>query len=220
MTSVSGGLVVNQKRLSGVLGLTTRQIRNLDSDGMPSKVSDYGERQYDLDVVVQWYVDRKLEQARKDSDELDQAKLERAQLDVRLRQIEVAKAEGSAVDVEHHDEVVEELVRAFRLSVLALPGTWGPRIVGVSDPARGTELMRRCADDLLRAMQSKAGDLELEAARESATPLPEDFPGYRALVSTGVETFDQLRALGDVRTVKGIGPKTAARINESLESAA
>lgn len=220
MTSVSGDLVVNQKNVSRVFGLTTRQVRNLDDDGMPSSVSDSGERLYDLTVVVPWYVARKLEQVRKDSDELDQAKLERAQLDVRLRQIDVAKAEGSAIDVEHHDEVVEELVRAFRLSVLALPGTWGPRIVGVSDPARGTELMRRCADDLLRAMQSKAGDLELEAGRESSRSIPDDFPGYRALVSAGVETFDELRALGDVRSVKGIGPKTAARINESLESAA
>lgn len=220
MSSVSADLVVNQKHMAKVLGLTTRQIRNLDEDGMPSTVISSGERIYDLTVTVPWYLARKLEHARNDSDELDQAKLERAQLDVRLRQIDVAKAEGSAIDIEHHDEVVEELVRAFRLSVLALPGTWGPRIVGITDPAQGTEAMRRCADDLLRAMQSKAGDLELEAARETATPLPEDFPGYRALSAVGVKTFDDLRMLGDPRSVKGIGPKTASQIAETLESAA
>lgn len=222
----SPSLTLNQRELADLFGVSPKTIQEWDREGLrqAARLGMKGrEAKYDATAALRWWHEKETAalQSRLDdvSGAIDRAKLERAQLEVRKRQVEVAKAEGRAIDIDDHDEVVSKLIEAFRLAALSLPGTWGARIVGVTDPAEGTEAMRLVAEDLLRAMQSKADDLELEAG-SAPTPLPEDFPGYRALVAAGIETFDELRMLGDPKSVKGIGPKTAERIDEELEDAA
>jgi predicted flap endonuclease-1-like 5' DNA nuclease len=57
-------------------------------------------------------------------------------------------------------------------------------------------------------------------AQESATPLPEDFPGRNALLAAGYTTLESLRGLTEAELVaiKGIGPKLAQQILRALES--
>ena len=54
----------------------------------------------------------------------------------------------------------------------------------------------------------------------SATSLPEDFPGYNALLAAGYTTLESLRGLSeaDLIAIKGIGPKLAQQILQALES--
>ena len=211
---------VNQRDAAAVLGLTTRQIRNLDEAGIPSRPAGDGRgRVYDLVEVVPWYIREVRRQSRTNESDLDRAKLEQAQLEVRRRKIEVAKAEGELIAIADHRTVVGKVADAFRAALLSVPGSWGPRIVGVTSPAEGTEAMRVCSEELLRDMSSVADALELEG-QTAPEPLPEDFPGYRALAAAGIQTFVDLCALEDVTEVKGIGPKLAERIGDLLESAA
>jgi hypothetical protein len=79
--------------------------------------------------------------------------------------------------------------------------------------------MRLCAEDLLKAMQRKADDLEVEAAA-AGTPIPDDFPGRRVLQAAGIRTLEDLRALRDLESVRGVGPKLAAAIERAMEQAA
>ena len=211
---------VNQRDAAAVLGLTTRQIRNLDEAGIPSRPAGDGRgRVYDLVEVVPWYIREVRRQSRTNESDLDRAKLEQAELEVRRRRIEVAKAEGELIAIADHRTVVGKVADAFRAALLSVPGSWGPQIVGIPTPAEGTEAMRVCSEGLLRDMASVADALELEG-EAAADPLPEDFPGYRALVAAGVETFAQLRALGEVTRIKGIGPKLAKRIVDEMEPTA
>ena len=212
-------LEVNQRDAAAVLGLTTRQIRNLDEVGLPSRPAKNGRgRLYDLIEVVPWYIRQVRTQNRAEESELDQTKLEKEQLEVRRRQIEVAKAEGELIGIGDHRSVVGKIADAFRAALLSVPGSWGPRVVGITSPVEGTEAMRTCSEELLRDMAGVADSIELEG--RVAEPLPENFPGHRALVAAGIETFVDLRALEDVTQVKGIGPKLARRIVDQLESAA
>jgi hypothetical protein len=57
-------------------------------------------------------------------------------------------------------------------------------------------------------------------AQESATPLPENFPGRSALLAAGYTTLESLRGLGeaDFIAIKGIGPKLAQQILQALEA--
>jgi predicted flap endonuclease-1-like 5' DNA nuclease len=57
-------------------------------------------------------------------------------------------------------------------------------------------------------------------AQESATPLPEDFPGRGALLAAGYATLESLRGFSeaDLIAIKGIGPKLAKQILQALES--
>lgn len=55
---------------------------------------------------------------------------------------------------------------------------------------------------------------------EAAPPqgkLPDDFPGHAALKSAGITTYAQLRKVGDLTKIDGIGEATAAKIQEALE---
>jgi len=56
--------------------------------------------------------------------------------------------------------------------------------------------------------------------QESATPLPDDFPGRNALLAAGYATLESLRGLSeaDLIAIKGIGPKLAKQILQALES--
>lgn len=74
---------------------------------------------------------------------------------------------------------------------------------------------------------AKAPAAEAESAAEAqAEPeaeelkghLPEDFPGYAALAEAGINTYGQLRKLEDVQAIPGIGPATAEKIAEALET--
>jgi predicted flap endonuclease-1-like 5' DNA nuclease len=58
------------------------------------------------------------------------------------------------------------------------------------------------------------------SVQESATPLPEDFPGRGALLAAGYATLESLRDLSeaDLIAIKGIGPKLAQQILQALES--
>lgn len=47
-------------------------------------------------------------------------------------------------------------------------------------------------------------------------PLPEDFPGQKALLAAEINSFAALRDMEDVEAVSGIGPATAKAIAEAL----
>ena len=207
---------VNQRDAAAVLGLTTRQIRNLDEAGIPSRPAEDGRsRVYDLVEAVPWYIREIREQNRTDDSDLDRAKLEKEQLEVRRRQMELAKAEGDLIDVDDHRTVLAKVLDAFRAAVLSVPGSWGPRIVGIQSPAEGTEAMRVCSEELLRDLMGAAGQLE-----DSGGSIPEGFPGHRALTAAGIQTFADLNTLDDVTQISGIGPKLAEQIGRYREGAA
>ena len=208
---------VSAAELAHRWNLTPSRIHQLVKEDVLPKIS---RGKFDLDECTWAYLDflRAQIQGRFTENDLDQARLEKEQLEVRRRQIEVAKAEGELIAIADHRTVVGKVADAFRAALLSVPGSWGPQVVGIPTPAEGTEAMRVCSEGLLRDMASVADALELEG-EVAADPLPEDFPGYRALVAAGVETFAQLRALGDVTRIKGIGPKLAKRIVDEMEPA-
>jgi hypothetical protein len=56
----------------------------------------------------------------------------------------------------------------------------------------------------------------VEVPEELKGKLPEDFPGYAALVDAGIHTYAQLRKAGDITEVPGIRKATAAKIAEAI----
>ena len=205
-------------QVAELLELTPRRVQQLVAEGVFPRLH---RGRYPLVACLRAYVRywRERAEGRFTENDLDLARLAKEQLEVRRRQIEVAKAEGELIDVADHRAVIGKVADAFRAALLSVPGSWGPQIVGIPTPAEGTEAMRVCSEGLLRDMASVADALELEG-EAAADPLPEDFPGYRALVAAGVETFAQLRALGEVTRIKGIGPKLAKRIVDEMEPTA
>lgn len=75
---------LSQKELAKVLGLTTRQVRNLEAEGMPAR-SDGRSKFYPVPDAVEWYYERKF--ASEDQDE-------------NVRRARVAKLKAETLKVE------------------------------------------------------------------------------------------------------------------------
>ena len=202
------------KQLGELLELTPRRVQQLATEGVFPKI-DRG--RYPLVECVRAYIQYWQERAegRFTENELDQTRLQREQLEVRKRAVQVAKAEGSVVTLEDHEEVIVKLLSSVRSVLLALPGSWGSRIIGIKDPVEGLEVMKRCADEIVEAVAYMSIDFEIEEPEE-LEEIPADFPGARALNAAGITTMEKLRGLDDFTMVKGIGEKTAERLEEVL----
>lgn len=211
---MKNGKVSSGKDLAALLELTPRRIQQLVQEGIFTKVE---RGKYPTADCVQAYLRFWKEKAegRFTENELDQARLEKEQLEVRKRQIIVAQAEGSVVALEDHDEVIRKLLSSIRSVLLALPGAWGSRIIGIQDPNEGLEVMKRLADEVVEAVAYMSIDFDIEEPEEPAE-IPDDFPGARALTAAGITTMEKLRSLDDFTMIKGIGEKTAVRLEEVL----
>ena len=128
--------------------------------------------------------------------------------------LSVIALNGLVVNLDDHRSVLAKVLDATRAALLAIPGSWGPRVVGIMSPAEATETMVVCSEELLRDLAAVADELEA-AGLAPADRLPPEFPGLRALTAAGIETFSDVRSLEDVSEIKGIGPKLARRIGES-----
>lgn len=204
-------------------GVTAKALADLFELEDPRRIQQLAEQgyvvrikrgRYALTESVRGYIRfwRERAEGRHATNAVDEARLRREELAIRKAELELAALEGGLLELDHHTEIVSRLADAFRAAILSIPGVWGPRVVGIRAPAEGTEVLRRCAQEALEDMLRVA--TELEAV--DWTPLPEDFPGYAHLIGAGVDTLEAVRAYGDVTSIDGIGPKTAAKIAAAL----
>lgn len=218
MTTVSESVfLVNQAQLAAVLSLTTRQIRNLQDEGMPSRAVG-NQRQYDLRQVVPWYVARKQEEAK--PERKSEADARKALAEARLKELDLAEREGELVPLAVHRRVMGEVFDDVRSNLLNLPGKVAPQLTGLTSPREAVAILRPAVDQCLVSLVELAADLEDEADREEAGGLPEDLPGLRWLVQEGVTSVAELRRRrDDLEEITHIGPVTAAALRDWLDGA-
>lgn len=161
--SLSEPYEVNQTQLSGVLGLTTRQIRRLEAEGLPVRAKG-ASKTYSLPDAVQWYVARKAEEAARDASpgELDRARIEKAQADARLRQLDLDRTMARLVPADQVGELLEEACAVISSRIQSMPGRYG-HVVNPGDPPTGQDGLETVAAELLEALSASFGD-EGEAA--------------------------------------------------------
>lgn len=56
-----------------------------------------------------------------------------------------------------------------------------------------------------------------EASADPEIDLPEDFPFRQFFISAGVWTLEGVRSIGDLTSIRGIGPKSALIIQQHIE---
>lgn len=188
--------------------LTPRRVTQLVHEGVVPRA---GRGKYPLKDSVQAYCRYKDQLLLKKGSggEMAEEKLRTARLERRRKELEFEKLEGNLITTEHHESVLADAFRLVRSSIRNIPGALAPRIAGLDDPRDVERVLVPALDDALRAI--------VEAGKSFADDrLPDGFPGRKALERAGVTTFTQLSELDDLRAVKGVGPKTAAAVEEWL----
>lgn len=147
---------VNQTGLAELLGLTTRQIRNLEREGMPHR-ADGAKKLYPIPGALSWYYKRQFVAEQPTS--LEEAKLRKLSAEAEIVELELGEKRGQLLSIDFVRKDWERLLYAFRSRLLNAPSRWAADLVGL---------------DTVEAVEAK-----LEAMIEDAMgALSEDATGY------------------------------------------
>ncbi len=151
----------SKKRVAEVLGLTTRQITNLVEEGMPREVSG-NKVIFDLPTAVQWYVRYKEKRSAVGDEEKKNLTTRRLELEVKLAEHELAKAEGSIVTLDYMEQQLSAILQRLRAKVLNLPGKYAPALVGLRTIAESQTRLEAISTEIITALSDTGEDPELD----------------------------------------------------------
>jgi phage terminase Nu1 subunit (DNA packaging protein) len=154
---------VSQTELARILGLGTRQIRNLEAAGMPHE-SQGNAKAYPIPQAVQWYVGFKSEEAAKKAapQDLEEARLRKLAAEASLAEYELAEAEGSMIGVEEIDKILGPPLTALRAKLLNLPGKLAPQLLACRSLAEIRTLLDSSIAEAMAELQG-VGEITEEA---------------------------------------------------------
>nr|DAW23803.1 MAG TPA: DNA packaging protein [Caudoviricetes sp.] len=134
---------VNQKQLAEVLGITTRQIRNLKQDGLFECIAN--SKRYSLERCVKEYIDFKIKaetgrgtRLNKEAEQAEHEKIKKEISKLKLRKMR--KEIHEAADIEHF---LSEMLLNFRNRLLSVPGKIAPMVIGEEDLNIVSELLKK-----------------------------------------------------------------------------
>lgn len=200
--------------------MARRTVAEWDREGLRdfARVSD---RPVVYDVARAWkwrFFNKPLVEEPSENGDRQSARQRKEAAQARLAELELAERERRLIRIEHLDEVVRKILKRVNVVLHMLPARCGPRLVGLTTPREGIELLGSEVEVAYAGLLELADELEAEAERAADEDIPDDFPGRRALAGAGIETFRDLAELEDLTDVKGVGPKTAAAITALLEA--
>jgi phage terminase Nu1 subunit (DNA packaging protein) len=151
---------LSQKELATLIGLTSRQVRNLTDAGMPSETE--GNRRFYGPAAVVWYVEFKVaeERSRHTTGEREQLELDKMRHQNREARVKADLAERRVVLVEEVEHAWADACGRIRDEIMRIPVRHGD-VVRPDDPAAGEEVLEQVADDVLRALQEALAPPEL-----------------------------------------------------------
>lgn len=208
--------MVSQRELAELLGLTTRQIRNLEGRGLPVSVTGNRKR-YPIPDAIRWYVASKGREAAEAAEvtPYDEALARKTLADARIAERKLAELDAALIPAALHRQVLSRVSEGVAARIRNLPGEWAPRFVGIPNPRQAVPLLQTLATSLLEALAGNAEDMVRDPRQEE---IPEDFPAAAQLRAAGVELMGELLDLQDLREVPGIGSARAGAISAALES--
>lgn len=156
---------LSQKDFGTLMGLTSRQVRNLTDQGMPSEVD--GRFRYYGPEAVAWYLEMKLREEREKhaSGEREKLELEKLRHQAREAKVRADLAESRVVSVDEAAAQWDEAVGILRSITLRIPVRYAD-VVRPDDPAAGEESLEEVADDLLGSYQEALAPPDLVGPKE------------------------------------------------------
>lgn len=151
---------LNQKSLAALLGLSTRQIRRLTDDGMPS-VAGPRHRSYGP-AAIAWYIEQKVkeERERHDRTEREQLEIERLVHQNREAKVRADLAEEKVVLVSEAAEEWADAAATIRATLLRASVQYADQ-VRPDDPASGEEALEFVMNDILGTLRERLAGPEL-----------------------------------------------------------
>ncbi len=212
MASVSARSVT-QTELAALLGLSTRQIRNLEAEGIPFR-SDGRRKEYPVPDAIRWYVGRKQEEAERAVERTDyeEALARKTLAEARRAELQLAELEGSLIPRALAEQMLGRVLERIRSRLTAIPGVYSTQLAGLS-PRALVQPLRRMVQEVLGDLSGSADEIVRDPRREEVEP---SFPASGYLREAGIELYAELLEIEDLRSIPGIGPARATQIERAL----
>lgn len=145
-----------QQEAADRLNLTTRQVKNLADQGMPTR-SKQGKVVYPFPDCFVWYLDYKIGKAVEKAAPNSMAEAEQRQAiaEAQLAELKLERERGKVVTVEEAAGAVEELLGQLRATILTVPNRMASRVVGLKTLAEGTRVLDGLVAELLAVLSQE-----------------------------------------------------------------
>lgn len=169
------GIYLTKKELATVAGYTYRRLYDIDM-GLPEedKLFVKGEGgKYDLALFVQRWVRYNVNNESESEQSLDDAKTKHEIIKTRKTELEVAKLEGSLVDVYEIRRLWGSVASTVMQNMIRLPSKVAPRLVMVGN----VDLISGILDEEIRMVLNEIADTPLPENAAEVTDNEEDEEG-------------------------------------------
>ena len=199
-----------------MVGLTTRQIRNLEAKGLPVR-SRKNRKWYPLPDAFRWYLAFREEIAREELEATpyDEALARKTLAEAKIRERELARLDETLVPMVLLDQTLGRVLDRVQARIRNIPGAWSERLVGIDDPRQMLVRLREMVDEVSSDLSDSAEAIVRDPRQEE---IPDDFPEAGRLRGSGIELFAELLDMDDPASIRGIGPAKREQIREALES--
>ena len=144
---------VTQTEFAELVGLTTRQIRNMEKSGIPHRAS--GNRKlYPVPAAILWWRDREVERAVASVEvgDIEAARLRKMQAEAARSELELARERGDLIHVDDLEQLHQAPLATIRARLLALPGQIAAELP--IEPVESVEII----EPLVHAMMSELSE--------------------------------------------------------------
>lgn len=158
---------VSQSDVAMILGLSTRQVSNLERAGMPYR-AEKNRKWYPLPDAVHWWRDREVSRAVSalEVSEIEALKARKLEAEAAQKEIELEELRGSLVAVEAVRATWSDVLSRLRAKIIAAKGSLAPRMVGHDTPREAKAVLDAAFDELLDELRETADEIEDEEVME------------------------------------------------------
>ena len=167
-------MVVNQKELASILGITDRRVRELKSEyGLFSSEAGAGHKKYVLERCVPEFINYKLEEAGKSSKAMDKERVQAEHENVKkqISMLKLRKLRGELHEANDVERYLTDMLLAFREKLLDIPGKTAILLADEDDVNVITSILEK---EIYQAMEALSeydpeeidGELNLEDLTE------------------------------------------------------
>jgi phage terminase Nu1 subunit (DNA packaging protein) len=156
---------LQQKELADRLDVTPRQVHNLVTEGMPTKL-EKGKRFYPWPECNVWYIEYKIRAAApkpdKNRDRMAELELRKEEVAVRSAELKLAKEEGRLVSIDYLEHQVSTILEGLRGKLLSFAGKHSPHLVGLESPAAARAKLDVAIEEVMQALVAVGDDPALD----------------------------------------------------------
>lgn len=152
---------MSQADLARILPLTTRQIRNLEADGLPHR-ADGNRKWYPIPEAVVWWRDREVAAALAgvQVSDLDRIKERKLEAEAAAKELELAERRGQLMRAAAARHTWAAVLTRLRSKVISFMGALAPQMVGLENPREAKAILDRAMNELLAELRETADELE------------------------------------------------------------